>query len=102
MLADSHACSVLADSGSDVMIGIKTCIAVLSQALLCHWILRGILYFHPKLLIISNGIEFYHMRQKGMNIPMDLYKGHVVKMVKKNIRCTRPNLTEKVLQRASR
>ena len=40
--------------------------------------------------------------QMGTNIPMDLYNEHVVKMVKKIIRCMGPNLTEKALQRAAR
>ena len=40
--------------------------------------------------------------QLGTNIPMDLYNEHVVKIVKKIIRCMGPNLTEKALQRAAR
>lgn len=38
----------------------------------------------------------------GNNIQMDLYNEHVVKLVKKIIRCMGPNLTEKALQRAAR
>ena len=38
----------------------------------------------------------------GNNIPNDLYNEHVVKQVKRIVRCMGPNLTEKALQRASR
>lgn len=38
----------------------------------------------------------------GNNIPNDLYNEHVVKQIKKTVRCMGPNLTEKALQRASR
>ena len=38
----------------------------------------------------------------GNNIQMDLYNEHIVRLVKKIIRCMGPNLTEKALQRAAR
>ena len=38
----------------------------------------------------------------GNNIQMDLHNEHIVKLVKKIIRCMGPNLTEKALQRAAR